>query len=513
MNNQSQLKIDSDEQDKKTQSTKDTISIPSNDLQKVDLGGVQTPFSPARFLIITIGGIFLAEVIAMIFIYGFPFLPYYQQVLLDASIMVVLIFPVVYYFSLRPLLLYIKKHQRLENALRQSEERFALAYRSNPAALSITRVEDGCFIEVNDSFLRQSGYFRDEVIGHTPDELNLYPNPNELEKLEWLLLKDRNVDGFEMTVRVKSGEIRNISVSAEAIELGSEVNILAVASDITERKQAEARLQRVNHALFVLKECNKILVRAKNETELLQQMCEVIVDVGEYRMAWVGFAEQDQARSVRPIAQVGFEDGYLGLAQITWADNERGRGLTGTAIREGLTQINQNFQDNPKMEPWRAAALSRGYQSSIALPLKDESSTFGALMIYSASPDGFDDDEVSLLNELAGDMAFGVTTLRVRAERNQAYEELELRVQERTAELKMANSELKQEITERKRAEEGLRAAYGELTRFNRAMVDRELRMIELKKEINVLCEGAGQPTRYPLDFEKEEQWTSQKHA
>jgi PAS domain S-box-containing protein len=408
----------------KTWSAEDARNSVSNASQAVDPGGVQTRFSPVQFLIITIGGIFLAEIIAMIVIYGLPHLPYYLQSLIDACIMVILIFPLIYYFSLRPLLLYIEKHQRLEDALRRSEERFALAYRSNPAALSITHVEDGRFIEINDSFLRQSGYARDEVINHTMDELGIYPNPEEREQLRWLLLKQRSVDGFEMTARRKSGEIRYVSVSTEAIEIGGEVNILAIASDITERKQAEARLWRVNQALTILKKCNQLQTRSENEIELLQKMCETIVNVGGYCMAWVGFAEQNQERSVRPIAQFGIEDGYLEHAQITWADNEHGRGPTGTAIREGVTQVNQNFQTNPKMEPWRASALSRGYQSSIALPLKDDGSIFGALTVYSTSPDAFDEEEVELMNELADDLAFGVTVLRVRAERNKAQEQV-----------------------------------------------------------------------------------------
>jgi PAS domain S-box-containing protein len=194
----------------------------------------------------------------------------------------------------------------------------------------------------------------------------------------------------------------------------------AVLVDITKDKQTEMRWQRANRALKVMNECNQVLVRTDNEAEFLQKMCEIIVNVGEYRMAWIGFAEQDAARSVRPVAQVGFEEGYLGLAQISWAENERGRGPTGTAIREEVAQVNQNFLTNPKMKPWRETALLRGYQSSIALPLKSEDSTFGALTIYSAFPDAFDEDEVHLLTELANDLAFGVNAARGRARRKRA---------------------------------------------------------------------------------------------
>jgi len=425
MDDQYQQKIDSGEPDnRKSRPTKDSISSVSNVPQTADLNGVQTRFSPWRFLIITIGGIFLAEVVAMILIYGFPNLPYYLQTLIDASIMVLLIFPLVYSFSLKPLLLHIEKHRRAEDALQQSEERFAKAFNSSPVALSITTYVDGCFIDVNESFLRLYGSSREELIGHSSIELGMYVNPDKRVELTRQILTQPNVDAYEVEACIKSGETRSVLISTEMIELNGEACILASISDITERKRAEERLRRVNHALSVLNECNQVLVRAENENELLQRMCENIVNVGEYRMAWVGFAEQDQARSVRPAAQFGFEDGYLGLAQITWADNERGRGPTGTAIREGVTQVNQNFLTNPRVAPWRESALKRGYQASIALPLKDERSTFGALTIYSASPDAFDEEEVNLLNELANDLAFGITALVVRAERNRAQEQV-----------------------------------------------------------------------------------------
>ena len=93
---------------------------------------------------------------------------------------------------------------------------------------------------------------------------------------------------------------------------------------------------RLNRALRLLSNCNKALIHASTEAQLLQDVCRLIVEVGNYRMAWVGFAEQDEARSVRPVAQYGYDDGYLDTVRITWADVERGRGPTGTAMRTGM---------------------------------------------------------------------------------------------------------------------------------------------------------------------------------
>jgi diguanylate cyclase (GGDEF)-like protein len=142
-------------------------------------------------------------------------------------------------------------------------------------------------------------------------------------------------------------------------------------------------------------------------------------------MAWVGFAEHDEARTVRPIAQFGYEAGYLDSVNITWADTERGRGPTGTAIRTGVPDVNQNYLENPRMAPWHQAAIEHGYRSSIALPLINESQTLGALCIYSPDPSSFGPEEVRLLEELATDLAYGIVTLRSRAQRAAAEERVD----------------------------------------------------------------------------------------
>jgi PAS domain S-box-containing protein len=184
--------------------------------------------------------------------------------------------------------------------------------------------------------------------------------------------------------------------------------------------QAEAELLRVNRTLRMLSNCNQALVRSPSEQQLLDAVCRIAVEHGGYRMAWVGFAGNDTAKSVRPVAQAGFEEGYLASLHITWADAERGRGPTGTAIRTGRHVIARNIPTDPAFGPRRAAAIQRGYASSIALPLKDGTGPFGALMVYSAAPDAFDEAEVALLTDLAADLSFGIGALRERRARDRA---------------------------------------------------------------------------------------------
>jgi len=197
------------------------------------------------------------------------------------------------------------------------------------------------------------------------------------------------------------------------------------ALDIQVRERTEA-LRRTNRLLRMISACNQALIGIEDEMELVQAVCQLILDEGGFRMAWVGYADQEGPQLVRPVGSAGFEDGYLAKAGITWADTERGRGPTGTAIRTGKLCIGRDFITQPELGPWREEALRRGFRSSIALPLISQGRPFGALTIYSEQPSLFE-EERTLLSELAGDLAFGIESVRARAQRDQALASLENR--------------------------------------------------------------------------------------
>lgn len=196
------------------------------------------------------------------------------------------------------------------------------------------------------------------------------------------------------------------------------------AKESRARREAEESLIRLNRQLRALSTCNQILIHAEDEVALLRDICRIICTEAGYRMAWVGYALDDALKSVAPMAWKGEEEGFLDDPQVSWADTERGRGPTGTAIRTGETIVVQDFTTDPRMLPWREDALSRGYRSGIALPLKDaKAGTFGALSIYSGAFQAFTPPEVRLLEELAGDLSFGILSLRTSAEHRQLEED------------------------------------------------------------------------------------------
>ena len=185
-------------------------------------------------------------------------------------------------------------------------------------------------------------------------------------------------------------------------------------------------LQRMDRARRTISAGNRNVVRAEDEQTLLQQMCRTIVDVGGYSFAWVGYAQQDERKSVRPVAEAGFDGGLEALVEalvVNWSDTERGRGPVGTAIRTGKFYVAQNIHTDPRYEPWRAEATKRGYAAVCAFPLFVQDQP-GALAIYSREADAFNEEELELLAEAAEDLAFGITAIRTRAEHELAHKAL-----------------------------------------------------------------------------------------
>jgi PAS domain S-box-containing protein len=200
--------------------------------------------------------------------------------------------------------------------------------------------------------------------------------------------------------------------------------IVGIIRDVTERKRAEQLLQRVNRTLRAIRDCHEAMLRAGTEHELLDQICHIIVKTAGERMAWVGFAEHDANKTVRPVAVAGSLKDYLARARVTWADTPRGRGPVGTAIRTGQVSICHNTQTDPAFALWRKDARRLGYGSVMALPLTVDDKCLGALCLYSPEPDTFDQSEQILLTDLANDLAFGISMLRLRAERDRLEDEI-----------------------------------------------------------------------------------------
>jgi len=195
--------------------------------------------------------------------------------------------------------------------------------------------------------------------------------------------------------------------------------VVGTIRDITARKLADIELARSTRALKLLSQSNRTLTRIADEFQLLGEICRLAVDVGGYRMAWVGYARDDAARSVEPMAHAGHEAGYLSSVKLSWAEGPDGTpGSACDAIRRNEVCESPDLQARPGDFQLAREALARGYGSVLALPLRHGGQTLGVLALYSAEAQSARIEEIGLLQELADNLSFGIDNIRSRLWRN-----------------------------------------------------------------------------------------------
>ena len=218
----------------------------------------------------------------------------------------------------------------------------------------------------------------------------------------------------DLPVKRKDGSVFLADISTRAATIGGKPQMVAVFHDVTARKRAEEHLRRLNWALRALSQSNSALVHAGSEDELFRSCCAAIANAEGYALAWIGLARDDRGRSVEVVAAAGEALEYMKGFEVSWADTPLGSRpqRNRDPHRRGTGQ--QRLRGQLAFHPWLEKARAHGLASSIALPIHLDGGVLGALTVYSREPAAFGADEVKLLEEMAGDIGYGIGTRRTR---------------------------------------------------------------------------------------------------
>ena len=305
----------------------------------------------------------------------------------------------------------ITDQKRAESKLMESEDRFRTIAESLTVMISIIRICDSVITFTNEPFEKTFGFGKDE-----PSERKYSDNfsyPDEFKNIRDILKSNGVINNREVLINRPDGSQFWIMLSVRKINFLNEPSYISIAIDISETKKTQLELLRLNRLLNAHSKSSHSMMHSQNEVDYVNEVCKIIIEDCGHSMVWVGYAQNDDMKSVVPVAHYGFDDGYIDKLNISWDDTDRGRGPTGTAIRTGKYSICRNMHTDPSFQPWRDSALERGYASSLVMPLISDEKTFGAISIYSRETDPFSDAEINLIRELADDLAYGISFIRL----------------------------------------------------------------------------------------------------
>jgi phosphate/phosphite/phosphonate ABC transporter binding protein len=318
-----------------------------------------------------------------------------------------------------------QSHQRLARISRDWNDAFDAI--NDPIFIHDTEM---CIVQANPSYCQRAGHDLEQMLGKP--YYNYFP-PMDAPLPGCTHFPDHD-QADESELRLDSGEVflsRSYGIKRSDNTILHAIHIL---EDVTEQRHAEIEMQRLNRALLTLSRCNTTLVHAEHENELMDDISHILIEQGGYCFAWIGYVDTHEECNIRPVAYAG--QGGQFLQQLDNADTDKGSdALALHALQQSDAVILRDLSvAEEQLTAWCGIALESGFSSAIALPLASQGEVFGVLSIFAGEVDAFDKSEIALLREMAGDLSFGIHTLRNQMEHARAERELH-RSEERYQEL------------------------------------------------------------------------------
>ncbi len=272
------------------------------------------------------------------------------------------------------------------------EHRFVRLNRAHAAILGVERPEDAVGRPTSDFF--------------PPDEARERDTEDDEILRTGKLLPDK-----VRRISLAGGKVRWSSTTKAPIkgEKGQMTGLVGIARDITERQIVEQKVRRLNRVYAVLSGINSLIVRVRDRDELYREACRIAVEAGGFRFAWVGVVDRD-AMQLAPAAWAGVEQDFFASVRTRLSLSEsdaQGRSMVARAVLAREAMISNDVADDPRIL-FKQEHAERGIRSLAVFPLIVSGEVAGILALHAAEPGFFDDEELRLLTELAGDISFAL---------------------------------------------------------------------------------------------------------
>ncbi len=320
--------------------------------------------------------------------------------------------------------------QKLERQLHSRNSFFDEFQENSTAALVL--IHSICLKENNDLFYSDFTGAIDAIYGF--DKAQIEKNPT-------LILDNIHSDDKERLINsIRQSKLDLIPIKIEyryrhpvkgllwhemngtaTVQTDASVLHHVIITDCTLRIEAELKKNKTKRLYRFINRINQIIVRSKDETQLFKEICAVAIEVGKFKMAWIGIIDSN-TQNVIPVSVGGDDKGYLSNIKTisTQAHELTGQGPVGIAIRSGKFMVSNDISNDPIMNPWKEEALKRDFRSLIAVPIKMFANTIGVFVIYASEKNYFNEEEIKLLEKAAVDVTFALECFEKETMRKQA---------------------------------------------------------------------------------------------
>jgi PAS domain S-box-containing protein len=301
-----------------------------------------------------------------------------------------------------------RERKKAEEALVESEIRYRSLFENSLDAVLLSSA-DGSILDVNPAACSILNMTKDEILAAGREGIVDMEDPRVSA-----LLEERARTGRargEITCMRKGGAKFPCDLSSIMFtDKHGIARASTIARDVTERKQTEEKISRMNRLYYVLSKVNEAIVRIHEPEVLYTQVCRIAVEDCFFKMAWIGIADP-VTREVMPVSSWGDTHGYLDTIKVIAADRPEGSGPTGRTVFTGRYHICSDIEYDPIMLPWRERALKNGFRSSASFPLRNGYEVIGALTVYSSTPQFFTDEEIGLMSSLSEDISLAIDSM------------------------------------------------------------------------------------------------------